>query len=141
MAKKKLTFWQKIGVDEKPRRGRPKTPIKIEWKIPAGGLPTGKKRKKKEIKLTKRQRKLGLFNLEGAGLGFAVGTAVGGFGGMIVGVPIGTIAGNLVGKKFMGKPRGRKLTYQKKGVLNKVFSTREERVKYNIKMMKQRKKK
>lgn len=137
--KKKLTLLQRVGISEKPRRGRPSTFVtKIEFSIPKG---VGKKKpKSKEVRLTKREKKLGLINLEGAGAGFVIGTAVGGIGGMIVGVPIGAIAGNLVGKRVVGKPRGRKLTFQKKGVLNKILSTREQRVKFNREMMKKRRK-
>ena len=139
MAKKKLTLLQKIGIDEKPKRGRPSTyETKIVFDIPKG---VGKRKpKSKEVRLTKRQKRLGVYNLEGAGAGFVVGTALGGVGGMFIGVPIGTFAGNLLGKKVLGKPRGRKLTYKQKGILNKVFSTREERVKFNRAMMKKRKK-
>lgn len=138
MAKKKLTLLQRLGIDEKPKRGRPSTyETKIVWNIPKG---VGKRKaESKEIKLTKRQKRLGVYNLEGAGAGFVIGTAVGGIGGMMLGVPIGTFAGNLIGKKVLGKPRGRKLTYQKKGVMNRIFSTREDRVKFNREMMRMKK--
>jgi len=137
MAKKKLTFLQRIGIDEKPHRGRPSTyKTKIELGIPKG---IGKKKPKSaEIKLTKREKKIGFYNLEGAGAGFVVGTALGGVGGMMIGVPIGTIAGNLIGKKVAGKKRGRAMKFKQKGLMNKIFSTREERVKFNRAMMKKR---
>jgi hypothetical protein len=102
--------------------------VKIEWKIPYGfGL---KKKKSQQVKLTKRQKKIGLANLEGAGLGFAIGTGLGGFGGMVVGVPLGTLTANVLAKKKYGKKRGRPLKYQMKGI-NRLLSTREQRVKYS----------
>lgn len=137
--KQKLTFLQKIGVDEKPHRGRPSTyTTKIEWGIPKG---IGKKKpKSKEIRLTKRQKKIGLYNIEGAGAGFVIGTTLGGVGGMFLGVPIGAFAGNLIGKKVAGKKRGRPLTFKQKGLMNKIFSTREDRVKFNRARIKKRRK-
>ena len=135
MAKKKLNIWQKIGVQEKPRRGRPPYPLKIVANIPSSRL-TEKSSKKKNVKLTQRQKKIGFYNLEGACLGFVVGTALGGVGGMFVGVPVGTLAGNLIGKKVAGKKKGRPLKYRQKSFLEKIISTRQSRVEYNRKMLK-----
>ena len=136
MAKK--SFLQSLGFGKK-QRGRPPTPEKIEFNIPMGGLPKRGKYKK-QIKLTKRQRKIAFANVEGAGAGFVIGTALGGFGGMVVGVPAGVLAGNVIGRVRAGKQRGRKLTFKKKGIINSIFSTRSERVEYNIKQLGKRRK-
>jgi hypothetical protein len=56
-------------------------------------------------KISARQKKLTLATMEGTGLGFAIGTGLGGFGGMAIGVPLGAFAGNLFGRYKM---RGRK---------------------------------
>jgi len=90
----------------KPKRGRPpEYRYKIVTKISSTGLPHDRVKKPKS--LTKRQKKIARFNLEGGGIGFVIGGTVAGLGGMVVGFPVGVIAGNIYGKKKAGKPRGR----------------------------------
>lgn len=48
---------------------------------------------------TKKRRTLARYNVEGAGLGFVIGTSLGGFGGMVVGVPVGALAGNILARR------------------------------------------
>ena len=120
----------------KAKRGRPENQEKILFKIPTG---LSNKKQSKPIKYTKRERKITRGNVSGAGLGFVIGTALGGFGGMVIGVPAGTLAGNLIAKKRAGKQRGRHLTYQKTGFFNKLTSTRSERLSYNKMMMRKKK--
>ncbi len=135
MAKQSLL--QQLGF--KRSRGRPESPLKISMKIPYG---LDRKRKSKPVTLTKRQKKVALLNVEGAGVGFVIGTSLGGLGGMIIGVPAGTLAGNILARKRAGKKRGRPLKYKQKGFLNRLTSTRQERVAYNRKMLsKERKRK
>ena len=139
-AKGKLTLLQRLGLQEKPKRGRPEKILDTEimWKgeIPTSLTSQRRMKKNDAIKLTKREKKIAVGNLAGADLGFVIGGALGGLGGMVIGVPIGVMAGNLVGKKVAGKQVGRPLTYKQKGLLNKITSTREERLKYNEKMKK-----
>lgn len=130
------SFLQKIGF--KKSRGRPssKRKTQIVFDIPSGF----KQKKEKPVTLTKRQKKIALANVEGAGAGFVIGTALGGFGGMVVGVPAGVIAGNIIGKRRAGKRVGRPLKYKQKGILNRLLSTRQERVHYSREMQKKKRK-
>ena len=131
----KKSFLQKIGL--KRGRGRPQNPIRFTNTIPSSLV---RKRKKKDIKLTKREKKIALANVEGAGIGYVVGTAVGGIGGMFLGVPAGVLAGNIIGKKIAGKQVGRPLEYRKTKFLDRVLSTRQSRVEYNRQMKRVKKK-
>lgn len=128
MAKKKLSLLQRIGLHSKPKRGRPAKDYDV--KIYTGDLrKTGgliKKGKEKRYPYTKREKKIGLSTLEGAGAGFVIGGLAGGLGGIMLGVPIGTFAGNIYSRK-RNKPRGRP-SKVKFSTREQLFSPREERL-------------
>jgi hypothetical protein len=88
-------------------------------------IPTPKIRKQAIKPLTKTERRRGLYQLEGAGLGFTIGGALGGLGGMFLGVPTGIAVGSAYGafkaRKVGGRPPKIKIPY-----LKKIFMTRRE---------------
>jgi len=139
-AKKKLNVWQKIGLQDKPRRGRPekREEVKIIMNIPMGLTEEDKKRVEREDKvkaLTKRQKTIGLYNMLGAGAGYSIGGLLGGLSGMWIGVPIGTMVGFTIGRLKAGKPRGRKPTVRryKSQLVTDLWMTREEQLEFRRK--------
>ena len=130
------TFFQKLGFGNKPR-GRPSTrKVEIVWNRPLQSTSLVGRKKKTDFTFTKREKKIAVANLEGAGAGFVLGTALGGFGGMVVGVPLGTLAGNVIGTRMAGKPRGRPMKYvQKQNFFGRMLSTKAERIAYDKKML------
>lgn len=146
-AKKKLNIWQKIGIQEKPHRGRPPAEheVRILTTIPTGLTPRMVREAKKKAKLqtlTKREKKLAMYNLVGAGLGYSIGGLVGGLGGMVIGVPIGTMTAFAIGEYKLGKPKGRapKYTKSKSQIWQDFWITREEELEYRKEMVAKEKK-
>lgn len=119
--KKPLTFWQKIGVEDKPHRGRPekqyKTKLLFGWNIDPQDINRKniarimKTKKKGDYPYTKREKAIGFGTLAGAGAGYSLGLLAGGLGGMFIGVPAGILAGNIITRNII-KERGRKPAYQ-----------------------------
>jgi len=119
--KKPLTFWQKIGVEDKPHRGRPekvyKTKLLFGWNIDPQDINRKniarimKTKKKGDYPYTKREKAIGFGTLAGAGAGYSLGLLAGGLGGMFIGVPAGILAGNIIARGVT-KERGRKPAYK-----------------------------
>jgi hypothetical protein len=125
-AKGQKTFLQRLGVGVKSK-GRQSKGIKIYTgdltKI--GGLV--KSRKEKEYPYTKREKKIGLATVGGAGVGFVIGGFTGGLGGILLGVPIGTFAGNIIARKSIPQ-KGRKSDV-KFGFIKRFTTAREDLLK------------
>jgi len=110
------------SLNAKGKKLQDKSEAVIDWKaLWSGKIPSNftkrdleaQQRKKKWQETTKREKKLGLYNVLGAGAGFVVGTLTGGLGGMLIGVPIGTYTGFALGELTLGKEKGRKPKYTK----------------------------
>lgn len=125
---KKQTFFQKLGFG-KPQRGRPAK--ERHYKIYTGDLTKigglVKTRKPKVYPYTKREKKISLATVSGAGAGFVIGGFTGGLGGILLGVPIGTLAGNVFARKRYPQ-RGRKV-YYKQSLFKQLTTPREELMK------------
>jgi len=125
----KKTFWQSIGLASTPTRGR--KPVEKDIKLYFGDLnkintQLIRKRTYKTPPYTKREKKVGLATVGGAGVGFVIGGLTFGAMGMLAGVPIGTFAGNIYAQKKY-KPVGRK-PYIKYSGWQTLWTTREERL-------------
>jgi hypothetical protein len=83
-----------------------------------------KKRKEKEYPYSKREKKISLLTVGGAGAGFVVGGLTGGLVGMWAGVPIGTFAGNIIARKSYPQ-KGRK-PYYKPSLFKQLTTPRED---------------
>jgi len=125
MAKK--TFLQSLGFGKTSGRKKEKTHLKIYTgdMLKLGGLV--KKRKEKVYPYTKREKKISIATVGGAGAGFVIGGLTGGLVGMMAGVPIGTFAGNIYSRARY-KQKGRKSFYQP-SFFKKLTTPREDLLK------------
>jgi len=131
--KKPLTFWQRIGFEDKPHRGRPekkyKTQLLFGWNIDPQDTNRKNiqrifKTKKGDYPYTKREKAIGFGTLAGAGIGYTAGILTGGLGGWFLGVPAGILAGNIITRNLI-KERGRKPAY-KVPFYRKLLNPRED---------------
>jgi hypothetical protein len=137
--KKPQNFWQKIGLQDPPHRGRPE-------KVPTGKIVflwgenpqelIGKQiaHHQKSYPYTKREKKIGFDTLAGGSLGYSLGLLGGGLMGGWVGFPLGAITGNIVGR-VTTKERGRKPAYRPslfRRLLNPREDLIEERQRINL---------
>lgn len=123
-AKGKKTFLQKIQ-KAFAEQDKKKTQFYFGDIRNIGGLL--KKKKAKEYPYTKREKKVSLLTVGGAGAGFVVGGMVGGLGGILLGVPIGTLAGNIYARETT-PTKGRKPFYQP-SLLKRTLNVREDLLK------------
>lgn len=127
--KKSLNFWQKIGLQDKPHRGRPEKYATGKIKFLWGENPQeliGKQigHHQKSYKYTKREKKIGFETLAGGGLGYSLGLLAGGLMGGWVGFPLGAITGNVFAR-VTTKQKGRK-PLEKVSLAKRLLNPRED---------------